>query len=156
MCHTGSAVISEHNSQDNSVDPTAQEPEALVVESGEFSRGANGRFIAGKSGNPLGRPPTARYNIQSLQQEIEFKIRRKFTVETIVSVIQKTFEAALGSGKEATQNRKLIFDYFLSKPKEAVAQEAESGSSVTIKIENATFKATHEPKVIEGEVTEVH
>lgn len=127
-----------------------QEPTSLAVE----TRTAEGRFLPGVSGNPKGRPPALREQITDLQTKIEQAVRNKFPAERVIRVIEKTFAEAEGTGKQATQCRKLIFEYFMRKPTEAVQNDS-TGNTVVVRIENATFKATHDPAVIDGEVIEV-
>jgi hypothetical protein len=114
-----------------------------------------GKFLKGKSGNPGGRPPSIRAKIGLNQALMEDFVRGRVPAKDVLKVVQQTFRDAMGSGKHAVQNRKLIFEFFIQKPRDVEVSEDKS-NSVVIRIENATFKATHnEPSVIEGEVTEV-
>lgn len=114
-----------------------------------------GKFLKGQSGNPNGRPPSIRAKIGLNQALMEDFVRGKVPAKDVLKVVQQTFRDAMGTGKHAVQNRKLIFEFFIQKPRDVEVSE-ENSNSVVIRIENATFKATHnEPSVIEGEVTEV-
>jgi|HubBroStandDraft_3_1064219.scaffolds.fasta_scaffold849755_1 hypothetical protein len=114
-----------------------------------------GKFLKGQSGNPNGRPPSIRAKIGLNQALMEDFVRGRVPAKDVLKVVQETFRAALGNGKDAVANRKLIFEFFIQKPRDVEVSE-EKSNSVVIRIENATFKATHnEPSVIEGEVTEV-
>lgn len=109
----------------------------------------------GQSGNPKGRPPSIRAKIGLNQALMEDFVRGRVPAKDVLKVVQKTFDDALGDGKFAVQNRKLIFEFFIQKPRDVEVSDDKS-SSVVIRIENATFKAQHdEPAIIEGEVTEV-
>jgi hypothetical protein len=73
----------------------------------------------------------------------------------VLKVVQATFRDCLDPDpKVSTPNRKLVWEYFVMKPRDVETIEDKS-NTVTIRIENATFKATHEPSIIEGEVIEV-
>lgn len=126
----------------------------LVPVDTEIREPGTGRFIKGKSGNPNGRPPSIRAKIGLNQALMEDFVRGRVPAKDVLKVVQKTFRDAMGDGKFAVQNRKLIFEFFIQKPRDVDAVE-DKGNSVVIRIENATFKAQHEPSVIEGEVTEV-
>jgi Family of unknown function (DUF5681) len=114
-----------------------------------------GQFLPGKSGNPSGRPMTNKQKILDLHNTLTLAVRGRVKAEDVIKVVERTFKEALGSGKQAAANRKLVFEYFLGKPKE-VDEIEDKGQSILIKIENATFKAQQTPSaVVEGEYTEV-
>jgi hypothetical protein len=114
---------------------------------------SDGRFKPGQSGNPAGRPP--KLQVADIQMNLEKAVRQHFPAQRVIDVVEKTFKEALGVSKQAVACRKLIFEYFIQKPKSP--EEAEhSQQGITIRIENATFKAQHEPgDVIDVEATEV-
>lgn len=117
------------------------------------TRDAGGRFIKGQSGNPAGRAVIAQHGeIQSIQQEIELAMRKQVPAEDIVKVIRATVKDAQRGDAKA---RKLVFEYFIGKPK-APEEVADKSGGVVIRIENATFKAqTEEQPALEGQFTEV-
>jgi 3-hydroxymyristoyl/3-hydroxydecanoyl-(acyl carrier protein) dehydratase len=93
--------------------------------------------------------------IGDIQLTIEKAVRKHFPAERVIKVIEATFKDAVSSDKAGIACRKLIFEYFIQKPKTA-DEETHTGQSITIKIENATFKAQNEPgNVIDVESTEV-
>lgn len=113
-----------------------------------------GKFKKGASGNPMGRPPSTRAKIALNQALIEEYVRGRVPVRDVLRVVQETFREALLPGKLGLGAKKLVFDYFIQKPRDVETVDDKS-NSVVIRIENATFKAQQEPSIIEGEVTEV-
>lgn len=119
--------------------------------------GKDTRFKPGQSGNPQGRPPSIRAKIGLNQALMEDFVRGKIPAKEVLKVVQKTFEDCYDADpKIAVPMRKLVFEFFIQKPRDVEVAEDKS-NSVVIRIENATFKATQasDPEVIEGEVTEV-
>lgn len=115
-----------------------------------------GQFKKGVSGNPNGRPPAARARIALNQALIEEYVRGRVPAKQVLQVVQETFKEAMLPGKLGLGAKKLVFEFFIQKPRDVETIDDKS-NSVVIRIENATFKATHasDPQVIEGEVTEV-
>ena len=113
-----------------------------------------GRFIAGKSGNPNGRPlATTRQNIATLQSAVEHAIRRKIPTAKVIRVVEKLLESAeQGDIKAATA----LLPYFLTKPS-AEESGGQERNQIIIKVENATFQAKKltEQSPIDGEIIEV-
>jgi hypothetical protein len=128
-----------------------KEPEAPAKGS-VTTRNEKGQFLKGAAPGP-GRPP--KLEVGDIQLTIERAVRKHFPAKRIIDVVERTFDEAMSSGKGAIACRKLIFEYFIQKPK-MVEESDSTGQSITIKIENATFKAQHEPgNIIDVEATEV-
>lgn len=116
------------------------------------------RWKKGQSGNPNGRPPSIRAKIGLNQALMEDFVRGRVPAKDVLKVVQATFRDAMSDIPEVNRHaRKLVFEFFIQKPRDVEVSEDKS-NSVVIRIENATFKATHasDPTVIEGEATEVH
>ena len=114
--------------------------ESLPVQTG-------GRWPAGKSGNPKGRPKDVR-TIQVVKNDLELAVREKLSVTKVTQVVNRMIELALQGDTKAA---KLIFDMALSKG--ALADLQQTKPSIHIVIENATLnaaKAQQEAKPIEG------
>lgn len=132
-------------------DQLPKEPEA-PAQASVTTRDSAGRFLPGTVNSP-GRPP--KLEIGDIQLHIEKAVRKHFPAERIIKVVEATFVTANRDDKEGIACRKLIFEYFIQKPKMA-EEESHTGQSITIKIENATFKAQHdELPPLEGNFTEV-
>jgi hypothetical protein len=129
-------------------DTTSDKP--IVIEA---QRGKDGKFLSGKSGNPAGRPPTLQREIVSIQQEIEYGVRKKVPLNRILKVVEQTIKDAEKGDNKA---RKLIFEHFIGKPKQQ-EEVSDKQTGIVIRIENATFKASQEETTpaIEAEYTTV-
>lgn len=133
------------------------ELEQQVVVVPEAALKKDTRFKKGQSGNPNGRPPSIRAKIGLNQALMEDFIRGRVPAKDVLKVVQQTFRDAMSDNpKVSTPNRKLVFEFFIQKPRDVEVSEDKS-NSVVIRIENATFKATHasDPLVVEGEYSEV-
>jgi hypothetical protein len=96
-----------------------------------------GRWAPGRSGNPNGRPVSARQTIRGLQQSLEEAVRRKMDSRRIANVIDSLITAAEGGSTSAA---KVLLPYVLAKPSDS--EEADRGTGgIVIRIENATFRA---------------
>jgi len=136
---------------DQTKDQVLAEPAAPAAGS-VTTRDSAGRFLPGTVNSP-GRPP--KLEIGDIQLHIEKAVRKHFPAERIIKVVEATFRDATHNDKAGLACRKLIFEYFIQKPKMA-EEETHQGQSITIKIENATFKAQQEDKPpLEGTYTEV-
>ena len=133
-----------------------QEQQVVAVQEGEPERPKH-LWKKGQSGNPNGRPPSIRAKIGLNQALMEDFIRGRVPAKDVLKVVQQTFRDAMSDNpKVSTPNRKLVFEFFIQKPRDVEVAKDES-NSVVIRIENATFKATHatDPQVVDGEYTEV-
>jgi uncharacterized protein (DUF2267 family) len=130
--------------------------ESMAVSVSDKREPSTGRFVKGQSGNPNGRPPSIRAKIGLNQTLMEDFVRGKVPAKDVLKVVQQTFRDALSPNpKIHAANRKLVFNFFIQKPRDVEAVE-DKGNSVVIRIENATFKAQHsDPSIIEGEVTQI-
>jgi len=139
---------------------------AEVAPAAVVDRSVATRWKKGQSGNPAGRPPSIRAKIGLNQALMENFVRGRVPAKDVLKVVQQTFRDALSDNpKVSTPNRKLVFEFFIQKPRDVEVADDKS-NTVVIRIENATFKAmqgsdgaeaTHasDPEVIEGEVIEV-
>ena len=103
-------------------------------------RTADGRFPAGVSGNPAGRPKGRRNEIVALKQEMELAVRTHADPYKVKKVVEKVLNKAMNGNIPAA---KLIFDHFLSKATDAET-EADTSRAIVFRIENATFAAKQE------------
>jgi hypothetical protein len=100
-------------------------------------RDDKGRFVAGVSGNPNGRPKGKKNVITDLKQDMEIALRENLSVEDIKGVIQSMLAEALNGNVGAG---KLILDKVLSSAKET-EDAKESGGGLKIVIEHANIDA---------------
>ncbi len=112
----------------SSTDESSQLPE---------TRDDKGRFVAGVSGNPKGRPKGKKNVITELKQDMEIALRENLSVEDIKGVIQSMLAEALNGNVGAG---KLILDKVLSSAKET-EDAKESGGGLKIVIEHANIDA---------------
>lgn len=119
-------------------------------------RDEQGRFPAGVSGNPAGRPKGTKNQITALQQELDLAIRQHLKPAKLQAIVSKMADLAESGDKKAA---KLIFDSFISKAG-SLAEEDEGNSGrkvVVFRVENATFAVAQEhpakPDAIDVEVT---
>lgn len=112
----------------SSTDESSQLPE---------TRDDKGRFVAGVSGNPKGRPKGKKNVITELKQDMEIALRENLSVEDIKGVIQSMLAEALNGNVGAG---KLILDKVLSSAKES-EDAKESGGGLKIVIEHANIDA---------------
>ena len=101
------------------------------------TRDDKGRFVAGVSGNPKGRPKGKKNVITELKQDMEIALRENLSVEDIKGVIQSMLAEALNGNVGAG---KLILDKVLSSAKES-EDAKESGGGLKIVIEHANIDA---------------
>ena len=112
---------------------------------GVLVRGKNGRFMAGKSGNPAGRPKGSKnvITIQKLMVEEAFRAGSEDDVLEVLKLVVKQAK----SGDKVSQ--KLIWDSNVSK--QNIPDEKTTGSKQEIKVH--TMNVTKE--VIEGDYIDV-
>ena len=98
------------------------------VKSGQLIRNAEGRFVEGISGNPLGRPKGSKNRITVLKMATEeaWRERNQDRLDLILDMI---LDDALNGDKSA---RKMIFDALVSKAN--VAEDKGAGHKQTINV----------------------
>jgi hypothetical protein len=102
-----------------------------------------GRFPAGVSGNPNGRPLGKRNEITDVQQSLELAIRKGISSSRIQKIVDELITKAEGGSLQAAR---LILDKVL--PNAKTAEDSDSSiPSIVIRIENATSGA----KTVTGE-----
>lgn len=114
-------------------------------------RAPDGRFPAGVSGNPAGRPAGRKNEITALKQDLEIAIRKSVRPEQVARIVQKVVNKAMNGNLQAA---KLILDKVMSnagEPEDAQKQ----GGGIRIVIENATFAASNKPATVVPTVTVV-
>jgi len=127
---------------------------------GEFvsevaTRNTDGTFVAGVSGNPLGRPKGKKNQLTELKQDLEIAVRKALPVSRITKIVEKV---ALMAEEGNLRAAKLILDKTISNAKDVDDVDSKGVGGITIRIENATFKAQreqHTPQAVEAEFTEV-
>jgi hypothetical protein len=118
------------------------------------TRDEKGRFVAGTSGNPNGRPKGRKNVITELKQDMEIALRENLSVEEIQGVVRAMLAEALNGNVGAG---KLILDKVLSSAKET-DDAKETGGGLKVVIEHATIdsfqKDSNIIEAIAEEVTE--
>ncbi len=116
------------------------------------TRDENGRFVAGVSGNPNGRPKGRKNAITVLKQDMEIALRENLSVEDIKGVIQSMLAEALNGNVGAG---KLILDKVLSSAKES-EEVKDTGGGLKIVIEHANIDSFQkDSNIIEAIAEEV-
>jgi hypothetical protein len=114
-------------------------------------RNEDGTFPKGVSGNPKGRPPSRRAQIDQLKQDLEIAVRGHIQPAQVVRIITKMAQLAEEGNTKAA---KLVLDLAVSSA--AVQSDAkELPPGITIRIENATLFAKQQETAIEAKVIEV-
>lgn len=117
------------------------------------ARTDKGQWVEGQSGNPKGRPPGRRAQIDILKQNLEIAVRGKLRAERVAKIVEKMCDLAENGDVKAA---KLILSMSVSTAA-APGDAGDNQGGITIRIENATFaaKAANNEKPIEGRVIEV-
>ena len=116
------------------------------------TRGKDGTFLPGISGNPKGRPKGKKNQITELKQDLEIALRENLSAEDVQNVVRAMLAAALEGNVGAG---KLILDKVMSNAREAEDAQ-ESGGGLKIVIENATLDVLQSNQtLIEGESEEI-
>lgn len=102
------------------------------------------------SGNPRGRPPGRKTQIDQLKQDLEIAVRSKLKPERIVKIVEKMCDLAEGGDTKAA---KLVLSMAVS-PAKASDDAKDNTNRITIVVENATFAARPQPTPIEAQVVE--
>ena len=105
---------------------------------GELVRTADGQFIKGTSGNPVGRPKGSknRVTLFKLAAEEAFRDRNQLAID---AVLDQILHAALEGDKAA---RKMVWDACMSKAQVAEDKAAGGKQSITV----------HRMNVVQGDV----
>jgi hypothetical protein len=101
-------------------------------------RDERGRFPAGTSGNPRGRPPSKKNRITELKQDLELAIRRNINAQDVQDIVNAMIQEAKGGSIGAAR---LILDKVLPNAKEADEVD-EGGKQFVFRVENATIAVT--------------
>ena len=127
---------------------------AIAEESSQSpaTRDDKGRFVAGVSGNPNGRPKGRKNVITELKQDMEIALRENLSAEDIKGVIQSMLAEALNGNVGAG---KLILDKVLSNARDTEdAKEQEGGMKVII--EHAIIDSLHSStNIIDSKAEEI-
>lgn len=102
-------------------------------------RTEEGRFVAGVSGNPNGRPKGRKNHLVNLQQDLEIAVREHISAEKIKKILDKICSQAEGGNVAAA---KLILDKVIANARES-DDTSDNGRTVVFRIEHATFAATN-------------
>ncbi len=101
---------------------------------GEVTRGKNGQFLKGQSGNPKGRPVGSKNKIVEMKRSLEVAIREHLEPQQINAIVQSMVAEALNGNVSAG---KLILDKVMSNA--SMSEDGgEEQNQITIKIENLT------------------
>lgn len=106
--------------------------------------------MPGVSGNPRGRPPGRKNQIDQLKQDLEIAVRSKLKVDRVVKIIDKMCDLAENGDTKAA---KLILSMAVS-PAKASDDANDNANRITVIVENATFAARPQPQAIEAKVVE--
>ena len=118
-------------------------------------RNPDGTFVAGKSGNPLGRPKGKKNQLTELKQDLEIAVRKSLSVDRIKRIVEKVAQMAEDGDVKAA---KLILDKVISNATETDDTDVKGVQKIEIHIDNATFaaKREHIPQpAVDAEFTEV-
>jgi len=127
--------------------PSTEESKKLPA-----TRDEKGRFVAGASGNPEGRPKGRKNLISMMKQDLEIAIRENLTEADVHNVVKSMLAEALKGNVGAG---KLILDKVMSNAKEAEDEKDTSGG-LKIVIENATLDILQENnRIIDVKAEEV-
>ena len=114
----------------------ATESEQLVPLEGELVRDDEGKFVAGISGNPLGRPKGSKNKITLLKLAAEEGWRERNSAK-INEVLDQICEDALAGDKGA---RKMIFEAIVSKG--GTQEEKSASNKQTINVHRMSVTQT--------------
>jgi hypothetical protein len=114
-----------------------------------------GKFVAGVSGNPNGRPLGRKAHLTNLKHELEIAIREHVRADKIKFIVNKMINRAINGDVSAA---KLILDKVLSNANDG-DEAPNQGGGIVIRIENASVAAItakkSTPPPIDGDFTEV-
>ena len=111
-----------------------------MPDTGKMVRNAKGQYIAGKSGNPEGRPKGSKNRITFLKMATEEAWRER-NQERLDTVLDMILGEALDGDKAA---RKMIFDAIVSKAN--VAEDKAAGNKQEIKVHRMIVNQGEKPE----------
>lgn len=103
------------------------------------ARTESGQFVAGVSGNPLGRPKNSKNRALELQRKLEVAVRESISVETVKDIVEKLCQRAKNGDNKAA---KLILDKLIPNAAPGTDDDADREHTIVFRIENATFAAS--------------
>lgn len=106
------------------------------------TRGDDGRFLPGQSGNPAGRPKGKRNQITELKQDLEIALREQVRPREIQKIIDKMTDLAAEGNVGAA---KLILDKVLSNARDTEDAQDNSGG-FTFVVKNLTLQNHEAPE----------
>lgn len=111
----------------------------------------NKKFVAGKSGNPSGRPKGSKNQITLLRQSLELQLREAAAPD-MAKVMRKAVDLALEGDRSMI---KLLLELHVSKQsndEDRAADKVEINISSTPPPQNVTPKPVREPDIIDAEI----
>ena len=122
----------------------------MATAGSDVARSEQGTWVKGQSGNPAGRPPGRKAQVDVLKQNLEIAVREvALKPQRIINIINKMCDLAESGDVKAA---KLVLSMAVS-PASQASDAVEERSGITIRIENATFAAkNNQPTPIEATV----
>lgn len=124
--------------------------EELIAPPPKAARGVT-KFVAGKSGNPTGRPKGSKNQITLLRQSLELQLREAAAPD-MAAVMRKAIDLALEGDRSMI---KLLLELHVSKQN---SEETNAADKVTIQISSAPPAPTtvtpsgRKPEILDAEI----